>query len=1041
MRSKSISAWFSAKCALIMVVLSGLLSATVSAGHKNFYVRHDSHFDKVYTADNLFDITVRGTISDEQGKPIRGVNVLEQGTKRGTVSDAEGKFSLNVNGDSSVLVFSAVGYVSQEITVAASREINVTMELISKKLDEVVVVGYGTQKKSELTNAVVQTSGEKLKKSTAVSLSNSLSGRLAGLYINQRGSVPGFDDAQILIRGANTYRNSSALIVIDGVANADPDGLNRLDPNDIETISVLKDASAAIYGAQSAGGVILVTTKRGKTGKPVFDLNANQGWQSPTTKVRSASALEYIKVLNDRRELEGTPPDFPDAVVEAFKNGDRRAEDWWNALIGKPVSQTRQSLTMRGGTEKFKYFNSIGAASQGGILRGDHTTRLRQYNVRSNIDVQVTNSFSIGLDLSLREKDTRTPQAGPGGSLEYVAYTSPLQEAYIGGDYRYPGEGWSQSNPAARLLSPGYRKYMADIASGTIKFKYDMPFVKGLALEGFLSLDKTVNYNKTFNYTWFYYEKDASGEIVKKPSRVIEDIGLREDFAKSLRNTKNIKLSYNTRIHENHDINVFVAYEQSEYDDNYFWAQRLGYQSPLIDQLFAGSTDRQNGSNDGSATESARQNYFGRASYAYKGKYLLGLSARYDGSTIFPEDKRFGFFPQASVGWVLSKESFIPQNIFSNLKLRASWGQLGNDRVDPFQYVGAYGYATGWVVNGVDVRGIAATTTPNPNITWEVSEKTDLGLEAGFLNNRLTFEADIYKSKTSHILGKRQASIPGYTGLSLPDENIGSMDSKGIEFQAGYRDHFGPVYFTFNGNVSYNENKIIYFDEAPLAEKYQKLEGKPLGADLVYKSIGIYRTQKDLDDNINYPGAVLGGLIFADLNGDGVINSNDTYRYDVSSFPKMQFGFNFTFDYKNFDLSVLLQGQSGAKWRLNNGFNSGANGNGLRYVAKNSYSLENVNSELPMIEPTGVAASNSDFYYHKITWLRFKTAQLGYNLPHNLISKVKITSLRFYVSADNLFMIYNNLSEYGFGDPEFLSGNGGIYPNMKTINIGLNLTF
>ncbi len=1021
------------KYTFCLFALSIFFYSTLLAAPKDF-----SGGDGFY---NFLDISVTGKISDEQGNAIRGANVSEKGTANGTVSDASGNFTLSVKGQNSVLVFSSVGYVSQEIPVGSSSVVNVTMELTSKKLDEVVVVGYGTQKKSELTNAVVQTSGEQLKKSNAVSLSNSLSGRLAGLYVNQRSSVPGFDDAQILVRGANTYRNSSALIVIDGVANADPDGLNRLDPNDIESISVLKDASAAIYGAQSAGGVILVTTKRGKTGKPVFDFNANQAWQSPTTKVRSANALEYIKVLNDRRLLEGTPPDFPDAVVEAFKNGDRRAEDWWNALIGKPVSQNRLSLTMRGGSEKFKYFNSIGTALQGGILRGDKTTKLRQYNVRSNIDVQVTNSFSVGLDLSLREKYTQTPQAGPGGSLEYVAYTSPLQEAYIGGDYRYPGEGWSQSNPAARLLSPGYRRYTADVATGTIRFKYEMPFVKGLSLEGFASIDKTLNYNKSFNYTWFYFEKDASGEIVKKTSRTIEDIGLREDFAKSLRVTENIKLAYNTRIHEDHDINIFVAYEQSEYDDNYFWAQRLGYQSPLIDQLFAGSTDRQNWSNDGGATESARQNYFGRASYAYKNKYLLGLSARYDGSPIFPKETRFGFFPQASVGWVLSKESFIPQNIFSNLKLRASWGKLGNDRVDPFQYIGAYGYSTGWVVNGVDVRGISATSTPNPNITWEVSEKTDVGLEAGFLNNKLTFEVDVYKSKTSNILGRRQASIPGYTGLSLPDENIGKMDSHGAEFQASYRENFGNVYLTFNGNVSFNRNKIVFFDEAPQSEDYQKLEGNPLDADLVYKSIGIYRAQKDLDNNINYPGATLGGLIFADLNNDGVINSNDRYRYDVSPFPKMQFGFNIALDYKSFDLTVLLQGQSGAKWRLNNGFNSGANGNGLEYVAKNSYSLENVNSELPMIAPTGVANSNSDFYYHEITWVRFKSVQLGYNLPTNLMSKLKISSLRFYVSGDNLFMVYNNLHKYGFGDPEFLSGNGGVYPNMKTLNVGLNLTF
>jgi len=1026
---------------LLMFLVSGFLFYGASAADKGPFKNDVDHPFSDYYVGNFIDITVSGKISDALGNAIRGVNVQEKGTTNGAVSDEKGNFSLKVKGENSVLVISAVGYVSQEITVGSSSEINVTLELTSKKLDEVVVVGYGTQKKSELTNAVVQVTGEKLKQSNAVSLSNSLSGRLAGLYVNQRSAVPGFDDAQILVRGANTYRNSSALIVIDGVANADPDGLNRLDPNDIATISVLKDASAAIYGAQSAGGVILVTTKRGKTGKPVFDFNENQSWQSPTTRVRSANALEYMKVLNDRRLLEGTPPDFPDDFVKSFENGDRRAEDWWKALIGKPISQSRQSLTMRGGTDKFKYFNSIGTVSQGGILRGDKTTKLRQYNLRSNMDVQVTNSFSVGLDISLREKYTQTPQAGGGGGIGALANTSPLQEAYIGGDYRYPGEGWSQSNPAARLLSPGYRKYTADVASGIINFKYNMPFVEGLSLEGFASIDKTLNYNKTFNYTWFYYEKDASGNIVKKPSRVIEDIGLREDFTRSQRITENIKLSYNKRIHDDHDINIFVAYEQSEYKDNYFWAQRLGYQSPLIDQLFAGSTDRQNWNNDGSATESARENVFGRAAYAYRGKYLLGLSARYDGSTIFPKDSRFGFFPQASVGWVLSKESFIPQNIFSNLKLRASWGKLGNDRVDPFQYIGAYGYSTGWVVNGTDVRGVAPTTTPNPNITWEVSEKTDLGLEVGLLDNKITFEVDVYQSKTSNILGKRQASIPGYTGLSLPDENIGKMDSKGAEFQAGYHDRFGELNFDFNGNISFNKNKIIFFDEAPLAEAYQKLEGNPLDAVLVYKAIGIFRTQKDLDNNIKYPGASLGGLIFADLNGDGEINSNDTYRYDASAFPKMQFGFNFGFDYKNFGLSILLQGQSGAKWQLNNGFNSGANGNGLEYVAKNSYSLENVNSILPMIEPNGVAGSNSDFYYHKLTFLRFKSAELGYTLPTNLISKVKISSLRFYVSADNLFMIYNNLQKYGFGDPEFLSSNGGVYPNMKTLNIGLNLTF
>jgi TonB-linked SusC/RagA family outer membrane protein len=1005
---------------------------------------------------NKAEQSITGTVSDENNAGIPGVNVLEKGTTNGVVSDENGKYSIQVKDAKSVLVFSYIGYITKELQAGSQAVLDIKMEVSSQELNDVVVVGYGTQKRSELTNAVVQTTGAEIKKSSAASLSNSLAGRMAGVYVTQRSAAPGFDDAQILVRGASTYRNTSALIVIDGVANADPDGLNRLDPNDIESISVLKDASAAIYGAQSAGGVILVTTKRGVTGKPAFDFSTTQSWQSPTMKVRSADAFQYMQALNDRRALEGTPPDFPDALVESFRNGTRRPEDWWKALIGPPVRQTRYSLTMRGGTDRVRYFVSLGTASQGGILRGDNKSKLRQYNVRSNVDVTVTKDFEVGLDLSIREKATQTPQGGPGGEVGSLASTSPLQEAYIGGDYRYPGEGWSHLNPAARLLSPGYRKYKADVASGTLRFKYSMPFVEGLGLDGYLSIVKTIGYDKQFNYVWPYFEKDPTGNIVEKVSRSVEDIGLREDFRQSLRTTGNVKLTYNRTFAQDHKLSAFVAYEQMTYDDNNFWAQRLGYDSPLIDQLFAGTTNRLNWNNSGSATESARQNFFGRLSYDFKQKYLFGFSARYDGSPIFPKNKRFGFFPQVSAGWVISNESFISKNVISNLKLRASWGKLGNDRVNPFQYIAAYGYDAGWVVNGVDARGIAVKSTPNPNITWEVSEKTDIGLEAAFLNNRLSFEIDLFQNKTSNILGKRQASIPSYTGLLLPDENIGKMNSQGIELQAGYRHNFSDLTVRVNGNFSYNKNKIIYLDETPQAEEYQKLEGQPFGSRLVYKSIGIYRTQQDLDNGINYPGASLGGLIFADLNGDKIIDSNDQYMFNTTNnterdpvtgldvttiFPSTQYGLSIGMNYKNFDLAMLLQGQSGAKFRLSNAFNSGAGGNGLEYVALNSYTLGNVNSELPMISPTGFANSDSDFYYRTATWMRMKNVQLGYTLPKSLLSKAKIAALRFYVSGDNVFMIFNSLKKFGNGDPEFLSTNGGAYPNMKTLSFGVNLTF
>ncbi|MET0299255.1 MAG: TonB-dependent receptor plug domain-containing protein, partial [Flavitalea sp.] len=345
---------------------------------------------------NPADTTVKGRVTGQDGNPIGGVSVLEKGTSNGTTTDSIGNYTLNVKDASATLVVSNVGFTPREIAIG-SGSTSIILESVSASLDDVVVVGYGTQKRSELTNAVVQTTGAELKKSNTLSLSNSLSGRLAGLFVTQTSAAPGFDDAQILVRGPKTFRNSSALIVIDGVANADPDGLNRLDPNEIESISVLKDASAAIYGAQSAGGVILVTTKRGKSGKPSFDFSTTLSWQAPTMKIRSADAFEYMKVLNDRRALENQTPDFPETLIQAFRDGTRRPEDWYNALVDPPAKQQRYSLTMRGGSERVRYFVSLGAANQGGILRGDDKTSLKQYNVRSNIDVTVTKSLEVGV--------------------------------------------------------------------------------------------------------------------------------------------------------------------------------------------------------------------------------------------------------------------------------------------------------------------------------------------------------------------------------------------------------------------------------------------------------------------------------------------------------------------------------------------------------------------------------------------------------------------------------------------------------------------
>lgn len=1012
----------------------GLLAIILQCFHVDLL--EAAHLDQ----STLKDIVISGTVTAENGEPLPGVNILIKGSVTGTVTDVTGAYSLEVP-EGSALIFSFIGYETQEILIGTNSKINISMVEDISALEEIIVVGYGTQKKKEVTNAVVQLKGSEISKTPAISLTNALAGQMAGLFVIQTSSVPGLDDASINVRGSNTFGNNSALIVIDGVANRDPAGFSRLDPNDIESITVLKDASAAIYGAQSAGGVILVTTKRGKVGAPKLNYSFTQGWNSPTSKPKVATAIPYMNVINSADELDGRDPTFPDDIINQYETGQRVSEDWWEALLGgQTASQSRHSLSLSGGSEKIRYYTSLGYTREGALMVTDEKTRNRQYNVRTNIDIQASDDLEIGLDLAFRRKSTQTPQNGGGGLDNFAVTTSPLKEAFIDGNINWPTEGWAHLNPAARATGPGYARFNNSVFNGTLRYKYDVPVVEGLSLEGFAAFDRWDNYNKLFSFTWHYYEKDSQGEVVRRLSREVEPVGLTEEFNQRESITVNVRLNYKKIFSEVHSLSAFVAYEQNEADSLYFWTQRLGYESSQIDQLFAGSPDRANFNNSGGASEGSRQNFFGRVSYDYKSKLLFQFNWRYDGSPIFPEGERFGFFPGASIGWRLSEEAFTP-DLFSDLKLRFSWGRLGNDRVRPFQYLGSYGFGGGYVVNGSDVTGLVPITTPNPNITWEESENFDLGIEAGFLEGRLNFELDLFKMKTTNILAQRIASIPEYTGLSLPDENIGEMENKGVELQISYAKRTsGGFNFNVRGNLSYAENKIIFFDETPLAGEYQKLEGKPFGSSLVYNAIGIYRTAADLAENVSYTNAGLGELIFADLNDDGVINGDDRYRYDNNTLPKIQYGLNLGANYKNFDLNILFQGAAKSKKRLNNRFDGSSGGNGLRYVADNTYTLDNTDAILPRVLTTTLGGDDSDFWYHNANYLRLKSLELGYTLPEQIISRVGISNLRFYVGGYNL-LTFDSMGDLAFGDPESINGLGGGYPLMKTVSLGLNVTF
>jgi TonB-linked SusC/RagA family outer membrane protein len=972
---------------------------------------------------------VSGIIVDESGKPVPGVSIKVKGTNRGAVTNPQGAYSIQAS-STDVLTINYIGYQPIETVVGNRSTINISLATSNQGLNEVVVVGYGTQQRKEVTNAVSQVKGADIRKSAAPEISNSLAGRIPGLIVNQRNGEPGRDEATIYIRGASTTGNNSPLIVIDGVANRD--GLGRIDPNDVETITVLKDASAGIYGAQAGNGVILITTRRGKTGEPQFNYAFNQGYVSPTRLVKMADAALYARTINDLDVQAGrTPLTFSDAQIGQFASGALPTTNWQEEVLKDHSLQSRHSLTVDGGTEKVKYFLSAGLSRQNGLLQEDETTSFKQYNFRSNIDVQASKRLKIGLDLAGRRENVNFLQVEQQQLFQNALISDPTTPATIDG---LPTMGRQGYNPLAIAQGTGYDKTERNVLNSTLRYKYDIPGVEGLFLDGYAAYDYQQNFQKVWSQPWTYYALNADGVLT--PGTFGPARGLNQIFTRNNGLTLNSKLNYK-RAFGKHDVSGFVAYEQNETRQDVFNASRTGFASSQVDQLFAGGTGTMQ--NGGTAVETARQNYFGRFSYAYDSKYLVQLHFRYDGSQIFAEDERFGFFPGVSLGWVISEESFLKDNpVISNLKLRASWGKSGNDRIAPFQFLNAFSYGTGgYVFGGQDVLALNPGVAANPLITWEKQLNRDIGLEAGFFQNKLTFEADVFFNKRTDIQAARNITVPQYTGLLLPDENIGKVDNRGLELALNYTGTVNEVKYSIGGNVTFVKSKVIFVDEGnAYPEAYQKLEGNPLYSPLLYNVIGIYQNAADLAANPGLAGVRVGDYIYADTNGDGVLNSADQIRVPQSNIPQIQFGLNLGVSYKGFDLTALIQGQAKAKNYMDYTVSMG--NNGPDYFLSNAWRPDATGNTLARAGRSILTQNTS--YLHDVSFVRLKNLELGYTLPKALLEKVGIKSLRLYTNGYNL-LTFDGLKKKGLTDPENANEKGWRYPLTKSINFGANLTF
>jgi len=987
------------------------------------------------------------------GQPVPGVTVKVKGTNQGAVTDVNGQYTVTAKqGDT--LVFNHMSYTPQSIAVAGTA-VNATLSEVVQNVGEVVVVGYGVQKKETLTGSISVLKGADIVKSPQPNVSNSLAGRFSGVIANNRAGEPGYDNSNIYIRGIATTGNNDVLVVVDGVPGQ-IGGLSRLDPNDIESMSVLKDASAAVYGSRAANGVILVTTKRGKLGKPVINYTFNQGFSSPTRLPKMADAATFAQIENEigyyASPTSGMNQYYSDAEIQKFKDGSDPLNypntDWQDVVLKKSASQQQHNLSVSGGNESVKYFTSLGMISQDGLYRNG-ATKYDQYNFRSNIDADVTKRLKVSLYLSGREEDRNFPITGAGDIFRAIYRAYPTVAAYYPNGL--PTYGIEGSNPALLGTSiGGTTRNPTQVFNGVLKGAYQIPGVEGLSLDGFFSVDKSWSFQKAWNkpYSVYLYHSDTDTYEKKIQGGSNGLATLSEGQLNRMMMVSNIKLNY-TRQFGAHNIAAFVAYEQSKTSQDSLGALRRNFPSTSTPELSQGGPASTDQLNYGNSYNFTRKSYFGRLAYNYKEKYLVETQARVDGSSTFPAGHRYGFFPSISAGYRISQEPFFKDIKFINdLKLRGSYGSLGNDNVGLFQYFDNYSLNSSYVIGDAVHAGIDLTKLSNPAITWEVAKKLDVGLNAIFLDH-FNLEFIYFQQKRSKILTQRNASIPGSSGIVnpynadplVPAENIGKVNSNGFEATLGYNNvTAGGFRYGINTNFTYAKSKIIYIDEAGGTLDYQRKTGRPMNTYLLYNTIGIFRTQDDLNKYTHLSNAQLGDLIYEDYNKDGKIDANDQVRTKYGNIPEITYGILLNGAYKGFDASIVFAGQTHVSQYVLP--ESGTIGNFYSSWADNRWSPTNINGSYPRADTRASSSINggqyeNNFWLNNASFLRLKNVELGYTINAAVLNKAKINALRVYASAYNLFTI-TKVKDY---DPEGNSNSGQFYPQQRIVNLGLNVKF
>ena len=984
--------------------------------------------------------TVTGKVYDAAGEPIIGASVVIQGTTQGTITDIDGAFQLKVQ-PSQTLVVSFLGYKDVILPVGNKNDFKITLEEDSKKLDEVVVVGYATQKKVNLTGSVASVSAKDIQDIPVANTATLLQGRLPGLVLTQNGAQAGNDNPEIRIRGIGTFGNNNPMVLIDGVEGS-LSQISEIPSADIDNISVLKDAaSAAIYGVRAANGVILITTKRGQASSRVkVSYSGSYTLQTPGIVPDYVDSYNWALMRN-----EVNPDTFSPEALQKLKDGsdpDHYANTNWLDAVLRNASMHQHHLSVSGGSENTHFMTSVAYSNQEGIMM---KTGVERFSFRSNLDTRYKR-FTFGLNLSGNKNNVTAPAVAPsgeGGIMRFVSwFTRPtVPVMYSNGHYGYV-DGSSMSaemvkNPV-ELMSLGHRS--------NEYWRFNGKAFAGIELWDGLKFQTSLAYAFDLNATKSYTPKsparyDADGNIVKAAGETNKE----EDYwYRNATWTNENLLTYNKQF-DKHSINVLLGHSVIGSRFYKTTASIQGFPTENIYELKGGTI---NPGATGESEEYKLQSFFGRVNYSYDDRYLFEFNIRHDGSSRMPKANRYATFPSLSAGWVFSNEGFMKDyRNFSLGKLRLSWGKLGNQEIGNYAYAATLGASGNYFFDqGANKQaGMVQTSVPNENIKWETTRSVNVAIDLGFFNNRIQTSFEWFDKKTSDIL--MQLAMPGiFLGsLSAPYQNVGAVRNRGWEWTVNYSDSRGDWAWNAGFNLSRVKNEILEMGE--LEEKIDgniiNRIGNPIGAYFGYKAIGIYRTEADLQ-RTNSKGEVikqngvapkLGDIMYADLDDDGNITPEDR---DIigNPFPKYSYSFNLGASWKNFDLSTFWQGVGGI-YRYSWETSTDIRGN-LTNRWVNRYSADNINAPMPALGNT-MNDSYSSFWLEKSDYLRLKNLEFGYTFRQTELAKVGISSIRVYFAGSNL-LTFTPLKNW---DPEKSSGDtrNDVHPNMRTYSFGLNIQF